>query len=82
MPDLGLVPVFAEVVVKVYVHVGGVEVLVTLTQLILLVNHHVFLFELIVKVPDDPEADPNVTLVGDTFKYGAPAVYVQYKENL
>ena len=75
---LGLVPVFAEVAVQVIVPLFVPVVGDTVSQLpssVILQE----VFDVILNVPDDPDAEPNETLVGDTLRYvvGAPGVYVQ-----
>ena len=80
--DLGLVPVFAEVAVHVIVPLFDPETGDTLSHAASSVMLHV-VFEVILNVPEDPEAGSSVILVGDTFKIGVvPAVYVQYNEYL
>ena len=76
--DLGLAPVFAEVAVQVIVPLFVPVVGDTVSQLpssVILQE----VFDVILNVPDDPDAEPNETLVGDTLRYvvGAPGVYVQ-----
>ena len=66
--DLGLEPVLAEVAVTVTVSLFEPVVGVTLSQLASSPMLHVVL-EIMLNVPDDPDADPKLMLVGDTFKY-------------
>ena len=80
--DLGLVPVLAELDVKVIVPLFVPDTGVTSSQLPSSVILHV-VFEVIVNVPLDPEAEPSEILAGLTAKLGVLSeVYVQYMENL
>jgi hypothetical protein len=70
--DLELVPVFAEVAVTVIVPLFVPDTGDSLSHVALSVMVHV-VFDVILKVPVDPEAGSIVILVGDTFKYSAAA---------
>ena len=63
--DLGLAPVFADVAVQVIVPLFVPVVGDTVSQL---PSSVIFqeVFDVILNVPDDPDAEPNETLVGDT----------------
>jgi hypothetical protein len=76
--DLGLAPAFAEVAVQVIVPLFVPDVGDTVSQLPSSVILHV-VFDVMLNVPLDPEAEPTETFAGDTFKYGVgvPGVYVQ-----
>ena len=76
--DLALDPVFAEVAVQVIVALFVPETGDTVSHSPFSVILQV-VFDVKLNEPDDPEAEPNETDVGDTFKYGvgAPVVYVQ-----
>jgi hypothetical protein len=76
--DLGRVPVFAAFAVTVIVPLFEPETGDTSSQLALSVILQE-VFDVILNVPLDPEAEPSEILVGDTFKdgVGAPVVYVQ-----
>jgi hypothetical protein len=69
--DLELVPVFAEVAVTVIVPLFVPETGETLSQLASSVILH-DVFDVILNVPVDPEAEPIEILVGDTFKFLGP----------
>jgi hypothetical protein len=76
--DLALDPVFAEVAVQVIVALFVPETGDTVSHSPFSVILQV-VFDVKLNEPDDPEAEPNETDAGDTFKYGvgAPVVYVQ-----
>ena len=81
--DLGLEPVLAKVAVTVTVSLFEPAVGETLSQLASSPMLQVVL-EVMLNVPVNPDADPKLMLVGDTFKYcgDKPGAYVQYNEYL
>jgi hypothetical protein len=70
--DLGLVPGFAEDAVQVIVPLFVPETGDTFSQSSLSVILQI-VFDVMLNVPLDPEAEPSETVVGDTFKYGVGA---------
>ena len=69
---LGVVPVFAEVVVTVIVALFEPEAGDTLSQSALSVILHV-VFDVKLNEPLNPEPDPSEMVVGDTFRNAATA---------